>query len=319
LINSKPNAMKKYLLLTFLLLLILQIKAQTIRDIDNNSYNTTTIGSQEWLKENLKTTRYNDGQAIPNITSPTQWIALTTAGYCWNSNDEITYKSTYGALYNWYAVHSDKLCPSSWHIPTDGELTTLVSYLGGTNIAGGKLKEAGTIHWTGINGSTEPANAGADNSSNFTGLPGGFRDPDDAGNFHKCGIDAHWWASNEYNGAKAFSMSLAVYALNASVHANFKKEYGLSVRCLKDMNTSIHNSKLSNAIIIYPNPANDILFIKKVKSTTSYIGLFDCQGRLLMDVQSGSDAIDISGLSKGIYLVKITDSGNTMIHKLIKK
>ena len=106
-------------------------------DIDGNVYHTVTIGTQVWMVENLKTTKYNDGTAIPLVTDNTAWGALTTPGYCWYNNDSATYKNTYGALYNWYAVNTGKLAPTGWHVPTDSEWTVLTTYLGGQSVAGG--------------------------------------------------------------------------------------------------------------------------------------------------------------------------------------
>ena len=116
---------------------------------------------------NLKTTKYNDGTSIPNVTNDTSWSNLTTGAYCWYNND-VSYKNPYGALYNWYAVNTGKLAPKGWHVPSDAEWTTLITYLGGESIAGGKLKEAGTTHWLSPN--TE-----ATNSTGFSALPGGRR------------------------------------------------------------------------------------------------------------------------------------------------
>ena len=106
-------------------------------DIDGNVYHTVTIGTQVWMVENLKTTRYNDGTAIPLVTDGTAWAALTTPGYCWYNNDSATYKNTYGALYNWYAVNTGKLAPTGWHVPTDSEWTVLTTYLGGESLQAG--------------------------------------------------------------------------------------------------------------------------------------------------------------------------------------
>jgi hypothetical protein len=103
----------------------------SVKDIDDNSYVTKKIGNQVWMAENLKTTKYNDGSAIPLVTDNTGWVNLTTDAYCWYSNDPGTYGNTYGALYNWYAINTGKLCPEGWHLPGEDEWTTLSTYLGG--------------------------------------------------------------------------------------------------------------------------------------------------------------------------------------------
>ncbi len=157
-----------------------------VTDVEGNSYNTIVIGTQTWMAENLKTTKYNDGTSIPLVTSSTTWGTLSTPAYCWFNNDEATNKVTYGALYNWYTVNTGKLCPSGWHIPNNTEWTTLTDYLGGQSIAGGKLKEAGTVHWT-------TPNTGATDEVHFTGLPAGARGG--AGEFNILGSYGYWWTS----------------------------------------------------------------------------------------------------------------------------
>ena len=92
----------------------------TVTDLDGNIYSTITIGNQIWLASNLKTTKFKDGTTIPLITGNTAWINLISPGYCWYNNDATTYKSTYGALYNWYSVNSGRLCPTGWHVPSVG-------------------------------------------------------------------------------------------------------------------------------------------------------------------------------------------------------
>ena len=112
----------------------------TVADIDGNIYNTVKIGNQAWMAENLKTTKYNNGTEIPLIVDKPAWEALMTGGYCWYNNEDVN-KNIYGALYNWYAVNTGNLCPIGWHVPSYNEWDILAAYLGGVDIAGGKLKE----------------------------------------------------------------------------------------------------------------------------------------------------------------------------------
>jgi len=120
------------------------LQAQTVKDIDGNVYNTITIGTQVWMAENLKTTKFDDSTAIPLRLDNKDWKALFTPAYFCYDNDENANINTYGALYNWYAVSTNKLCPAGWHIPDDAEWTTLIKKLkGGERVAGGKLKETG--------------------------------------------------------------------------------------------------------------------------------------------------------------------------------
>ena len=119
------------------------LKAQTtVTDIDGNVYRTVKIGTQVWMAEKLKTTRYRNGDPIPNVTDNPQWISLKTGALCWYKNDEAN-KATYGSLYNWFAVaDSRNIAPVGWHVPSDEEWTTLTTCLGGEFFAGGKLIEA---------------------------------------------------------------------------------------------------------------------------------------------------------------------------------
>ncbi|HOD88965.1 MAG TPA: FISUMP domain-containing protein [Bacteroidales bacterium] len=188
------------------------------------TYNTVQIGSQCWLKENLKTTHYNDGTSIPNVTDNAIWETTTSGAYCCYDNNPSNC-NTYGALYNWYAVNTDKLCPNGWHVPSDAEWTTLVNYLGGASVAGGALKEAGTSHWS-------SPNTSATNSSGFSALPGGNRYGSD-GSFYYLGSYGYWWSSTEYDGSNAWSRLLAYDFANVYRYYSYKR-VGFSVRCLRD-------------------------------------------------------------------------------------
>jgi uncharacterized protein (TIGR02145 family) len=187
----------------------------TISDIEGNVYHIVTIGTQVWMAENLKTTRYSNGTSIPLVTDNSAWGNLTTPGYCWYNNDEATYKNTYGALYNWYTINTGNLCPTGWHVPTDAEWTTLTTYLGGESVAGGKLKETGTAHWT-------SPNIGATNESGFTALPGGDRIYD--GTFYTIGSYGWWWSEGDARRLRDGNV----------FRSNSDKRDGFSVRCLRD-------------------------------------------------------------------------------------
>jgi uncharacterized protein (TIGR02145 family) len=192
-------------------------------DGSGNLYNAIVIGTQTWMQENLKTTQYNDGSAIPNITDNATWDALTSPAYAWYDNN-IANKVTYGALYNWYAVETGKLCPVGWHVPTDAQLTQLTNYVGGESVAGGKLKETGTTHWI-------SPNEEATDEYGFTALPGGDRLLN--GVFYSIGGIGSWWSSTD---------TLSIYAWHRFVWNNYirfsriydSKTNGISVRCLKD-------------------------------------------------------------------------------------
>lgn len=198
----------------------------TVTDIDGNIYHADSIGTQVWMLENLKTTKFNDGTSIPNVTDNASWSILYTPGFSWQNND-ITNKATYGALYNWFAVSSGKLCPAGWHVATDAEWTTLVNYLGGETIAGGKLKEAGISNW-------KSPNSGGDNLSGFLALPGGYRDYNGVfGPSAGLGYSGYFWTSSENTINDAWYRSLD-YADYGVIRLDLYKLNGLSVRCIKD-------------------------------------------------------------------------------------
>jgi uncharacterized protein (TIGR02145 family) len=200
------------------------LQAQTVKDIDGNVYKTVTIGTQIWMAENLKTTKYNDGTIIPLVTDDQAWGALTTPGYCWYNKDATVNKNIYGALYNWYAVSANKLCPKNWHVSTDAELTTLTTFLGGESVAGGKLRETGTTHW-------EKPNNGATNASGFTTLPGGYRN--NHGAFANIGFFGFWWSATENVPTASWCRTMGCVGSDVLRIFSLKKN-GYSVRCIKD-------------------------------------------------------------------------------------
>ncbi len=177
------------------------------------------------MAENLKTTKYRNGETIANVTDGAAWAALSTGAYCCYNND-VANKAVYGGLYNWYAVADARnIAPSGWHVPTDSEWTTLTTYLGSESIAGGKLKETGTAHWY-------SPNVGATNASGFTALPGGGRLYND-GTFHGVGGNGYWWSSTEGDAIFAWGRYFGYGSAHAYLDYDYK-QYGFSVRCIQD-------------------------------------------------------------------------------------
>ena len=204
-----------------------------VSDIDGYVYHTVIIGTQVWLKENLKVTHYGNRDDITYAGGSNPWLDNTTGLYC-NYNDDFNNIAVYGRLYNWYSVNdSRKLCPAGWHVPADTEWETLGTFLGGPAIAngvltlaGGKMKEAGMTHWTTMN-------VGADNSSGFTALPGGRRF-DEGTPFGNLNTDGFWWSATQVDAILAYSRS--IYGSGEFLIRDnlYKKSLGFSVRCLKD-------------------------------------------------------------------------------------
>jgi uncharacterized protein (TIGR02145 family) len=238
-VNANDAATKAYV---DAILSQLSARGAIVADVDANIYSTVRIGSQVWMGENLKTTKYKNGTDIPLITDNTAWSNLITPGYCWYSNDAATYKATFGALYNWYTVNTGNLCPAGWHVPTDAEWTTLENYLiaNGFNYdgttTGNKYAKAlaSTTLWS------SSTNAGAvgntdypvkRNSTGFTGLPGGTRDI--TGIFGLCGYYGYWWSATESNATNAWSRYLS-FIYDYVYRYSFDKKFAFSVRCVKD-------------------------------------------------------------------------------------
>jgi len=196
----------------------------TITDADGNVYHTITIGTQVWMVENLKTTKYRNGASIPNVSTNAQWEVLGTGAYC-NYNNDVLNANTYGRLYNWFAVNdSRKLAPEGWHISSYADWYTLINYLGGESVAGGKLRETGTTHWC-------YPNNGATNECGFTALPAGYRNL--WGSFSNKTYQALWWCSTEGSPDLAWAALIIFNAVNVTFEADYKK-YGCAVRCVKD-------------------------------------------------------------------------------------
>jgi uncharacterized protein (TIGR02145 family) len=202
------------------------VYSQTIADIDGNLYNTVMIGTQNWMKENLKTTKYNDGSEIPYIKADSIWSSFTMGAYC-DFDNKPTISEIYGRLYNWYVVtltNPKNVCPSGWHVPTDEEWTILTFYLGDGHVAGGKMKEKGTAHWI-------RPNIGATNETGFTALPGGGRLY--SGAFGSLGEGGFWWSSTERDSQLALFTGIANADSSVSNNSGFKN-CGFSIRCMKN-------------------------------------------------------------------------------------
>ncbi len=194
-------------------------------DIDGNVYETIQIGEQLWMAENLKVTHYQNGDEIPTNLDDSSWESAnygTVAVY----DDQESNIDTYGRLYSWYAVDDNRgVCPENFHVPTDEEYTQLTIYLGGSDVAGGKMKEAGLEHWN-------APNTGATNESGFSGFPGGYRNT--SGAYVDMGSLGVFRSSSEYSSSQAWIHSL--WYEDAVVYRGFNmnKNSGNSVRCVGD-------------------------------------------------------------------------------------
>jgi uncharacterized protein (TIGR02145 family) len=195
----------------------------TVKDIDGNVYHTVKIGTQVWMVENLRVTHYRNGEPIEHVTD--QAGGTPETGDYFDYDNDGTNADTYGRLYNWYAIaESPVITPAGWHVPSDAEWTTLITYLGGEDVAGGKLKESGTNHWN-------TPNLGATNESGFTALPVGYRDQ--YGVFGFLGLFGTYWSTSEADASKAWDRFFN-YANSTVQRGSDLKTIGVAVRCIKD-------------------------------------------------------------------------------------
>jgi uncharacterized protein (TIGR02145 family) len=198
------------------------IDANFVSDIDGNTYETVKIGSQIWMSENLKTSKYRDGSPIPTNLDDVKWANTSSGAYAIYNNDPAN-NSTYGKLYNWYAVTDRRdLCPTGYHVPSDEEWSILENFLGGTNVAGGKMKTA--TGW-------KSPYVKATNESGWSGLPGGYRTNN--GVYSSVTYYGYWWSTAESSSSSSWYRYLGMDNGN-SIRYSYNNQAGFSVRCLMD-------------------------------------------------------------------------------------
>jgi uncharacterized protein (TIGR02145 family) len=197
----------------------------SVTDIEGTVYNTVKIDNLWWMAENLKTTKLNDGTSLSMISDNSSWGALRTPAYCWYNNNTSN-KNIYGALYNWYVVTTNKICPAGWRVPSKDEWQTLVTFLGGEAIAGGKMKAKGTDYW-------EYPNVNATDEVGFSARPGGFRYYNE-GWFDEENQRGWWWSSTD--GEAYFASAFIAIIRNDSesiLIAEANERNGVYIRCVK--------------------------------------------------------------------------------------
>ncbi len=196
----------------------------TLIDQQGNTYKTITIGGQTWMAENLKVSVYRNGDAIPNLTNPSQW-GTTTSGAWLNYNNVNGFDCPYGKLYNWYTcIDSRNVCPNGWHVPSIDEWYTLQAFLGGENVSGAKMKSTGTDHW-------DTPNEAATNESGFSALPNGTASSSAESYF--LGQDAYFWSATPVNNFVVAGFKLYSYSTTSNEIQNPRSE-GMAIRCVQD-------------------------------------------------------------------------------------
>lgn len=313
-----------YLFIAFISFISSNIYAQIVVDYDGNIYNTVTIGSQTWMKENLKVTHYLNGTAIPNVSNTNTWKTMTSGAYCYFDNT-IANGSTYGLLYNWYAAtDTNKICPLGWHIPSDTDWNILTHFLdasvdttaigwSGTDI-GGQLKETGTVLWN-------SPNTGATNSSGFSALPGGYRNL--YGSFMYIKSYGYWWGPKTGDTINAWKRNLNFDNAQISRSSNTSnyKVSGFSCRCvMDDVVTNSSHMQNENKIEVYPNPASEKIIVVLKLTNPEIISIYNTFGECVLqkEISENENAIDISTLSIGFYIIKINNGNNLLFKKFVK-
>jgi uncharacterized protein (TIGR02145 family) len=331
--------MKKKIIIWLFLFSVIGIFAsaqETVTDIDGNVYQIVTIGTQTWMAENLKTTKYNDGIEIPYVIDNDEWYKLNNSnpyedGYCWYDNDKDN-KDKYGAYYSYAAIKTNKLCPADWHIPLYEDWRDLKQYLADNGYSWSKesyrtnetAKSLASISgWKSTDEySYRDGYVGTDQASNnktgFTGIPAGWRKED--GLFEYFGEEAAWAVYLKYND---YSVSYVTLSWNSTgLGGPFGQSWnGINIRCMKGTITNSNSLKDKAEIQIYPNPAKDKIYINCADRQGLKMKVFNVVGDCVFqrDFTSGTNLIDINSLTKGIYSIQLIGADKTIQQKLIKE
>ncbi len=287
----------------------------TVTDYDGNIYKTVKVGNQIWMAENLRSTHYADGTLIPDVVS-------------YNNSDSL--EAIYGKLYTWHAAMKNStsqktqgVSPDGWHIPSDAEWKELENYLGGAAVAGGKMKDTGTIYW-------KAPNTGATNSSGLSIIPGGEYDAYYSPHvFRIINEYAVFWTSTQVGNLKARER---YYTYNSAASEIFDwfKVMKYSIRCVKDQVTDVEEVGVKSFDFKlkqnYPNPFNPTTTIEySIKQDMKVkISIYNMLGELLFDVVdtfktkgSYSETINLENYSSGIYYYSLTAGNNKDTKKMI--
>lgn len=291
-------------------------------DIDGNSYKTVIIDDLVWFAENLKVTRFQNGDAIPNVSDSVAWAGLTGPGMCSYRNDS-SYDCPQGKLYNFYvASDSRNPCPSGWRVPSLADLYKLIFYLdpeanaqqpgNWPNTAGGALKSTGLTYW-------RSPNANATNLSGFSAIPNGGRN--NAGLFSLSNnAAASYWLSTQVGPGMGFFLETA-YTQDYAVRNAYFAKYGICIRCVTDVGTVNVNDVKTSHVTVFPNPAEESIYlnVSSLMVGKEYV-IYDLMGRAMLKgrLLSESTTISIVELPAGVYFLNIL-AMNGDVAKIIKQ
>lgn len=298
--------MRKKILGLSMLICFFQVNAQ-VADYDGNIYDTVVLGTQVWLKQNLKSLHYSDGTAIPDVV-----------GY--NNSDSMA--NIYGRLYTWNAAMRNTtvqmaqgVCPARWHVPSHSEWSVLENFLGGAAVAGGKMKDTTAGMWN-------APNTGATNSSGLSILPAGEYDAYYTPNkFQLLNEYAVYWTSTQVNGTKAKERFIAHNSAACSIY-DWYKVMKYSIRCVKSSTIGIDGKAVLDDFKIYPNPVKTHLFLSgNNEFANAIMNIFDMQGRLVLSktLKENESSIELVQLPEGLYMLQISKNAEMIATKFIKE
>lgn len=299
------QTMKIQMLLASALFIFSGLSAQTdsISDIDGNVYKTVVIGTQWWMAENLKVSKYNNGDEIPHVTDATEWAGTDEGAYCYFGNRS-SFADSYGNLYNWYTAQDEReVCPSGWHIATDEDWITMEKFMGMSDSEADRMTA-----WRGTDegDKLKDESFGGINSSGFTALGTGYRDP--AGVYKAMGTDNDYWTSTPYiNDGNTEGVLHGFLNSKSSVVRNFHVPgYGFCIRCVRDAAVQVENMIEQPGSRVFPNPVDGQLFVRNAGGNELTIRNIAGQTILTETVSSEDHQVDMSALSGGTYLVSLS-------------
>ena len=304
------------LLILILLSSVTHAQSDSIADIQGNKYKIIKIGDQWWMAENLRVNQYANGEEIPHLTDNVEWTNTSGGAFCYYNNNPENLE-TYGNLYNWHTVNDERgICPEGWHVATDREWMTLEKYLGMSAAEAGRMTA-----WRGTDegDKLKHESFGGNNSSGFSVLGSGYRDPQ--GIYKAQGTDSDFWTSTAYsNNGNIEGILHGFLNTRSSVVRNFHVTgYGFCVRCVKDNTTGISIQPVTKDPTVYPNPAGEQINISHLAGETLTIRNILGQTMLYAAITGPVHRVDVSGLDPGAYFLTINGGKDVQAMKFIKE
>lgn len=279
-------------------------QTDSILDLEGNVYKTVAIGTQWWMAENLKVSQFANGDQIPLLTNASEWAETEEGAYCYYGN-RASFVDSYGNLYNWYTVEDERgVCPAGWHVATDADWITMEMFLG---MSAAEAERMTAWRGTDEGSKLKDESFEGNNSSGFTALATGYRDP--AGVFKAMGTDNDYWTSTPYDNKGTIEGVLHGF-LNSqpSTVRNFHVPgYGFCIRCVRDEAVQVKNLISLPGSNVFPNPTGDQLYVKNANGNHLTIRNLNGQTVLTESVTSADHQVDMSTLAEGTYLVSVSD------------